>query len=451
MVVAAVLLGTWTVWLVALARTSWNPGTVATLTIGLAGLDLVIRPTEFALGLDRPFPDGFIVDGAWSGPLVTVQLAAIVWIVALLVGRSIVAPFGPVRRWGVSLPDRDRAGWLAVLMGALAVVVTVPLWLRFGPTGLAVAAKSHVVDVPRVLRFPAVGAAYVGAALTADRLLRRRRGERTASPWTPAVAYVVGAAVSFSWGARDSAILALVAIPAVAFTGDRRLTSATLQRGMRQLPMVVLGIALVLGLGFGLRAVRDQTLAGRSLVADQDTALRQLAVATNHTRYDAFLLTVADTVDLESPGLGLAADAAIATVPIVGGAEVEFPGVTVAQAHVPTRVNGWPLTAPGDWWFMGGLVGVMIGGLLSGIAVGVADRVLAGLDPSRRVVGLAFAVLWVTTVASSGGLSVDTPARFRSLLLLPLLLLVVLHRFVPTVARRGPTDRRRPALAGDLR
>ncbi len=442
MIVAAVLLGSWAVWLVALARTSWNVGSVATLTIAIAGLDLVIRPTELALGLDRPFPDELWQGSEWLGSLVRAQLAVVVWIVALLVGRSLVEPFRAVRAPRRLLPDTDRAGWLAALMAALGVAAVLPLWIRFGPTGLAAVAKSQTVDLPLVLRFPAVGAAYLGAAVATDRVLRRRRGLHAPSPVVPATAYLLGALVSFSWGARDAAVFALLVVPVVAFAGERRLTSDALRRLRRRMPALVLGALLIVGVGLGLRSVRDQAIAGRSLIETETSTLRQVAVATNHTRYDAFLLVMADAEHLERPGLGEAVDDAVSVVPLVGGAPVELPARTIAAAYVDGRRNGWPLTAVGDWWYLAGPVGVVVGGLISGVVVGLFDRVLAGLDPSRRAVGLALAVLWVTTVASPGGWAIGTPARFRSLFLLPVVLLVLADRLAP--ATRSTTASGRP-------
>jgi hypothetical protein len=314
-------------------------------------------------------------------------------------------------------------------VGAAAVVL--PLWVRYGGlAGLASAAKRQTLgEGVRILRTPAALVAYLGAALAVSRdaITGRRKWWRRG--WA---AYFVGAVVSYSWGARDAALYPLVFPLIAAMSTDRRISPANLRRAVRRGPALAAGAVLLVLLGFGLRAYRDVTISGRvqSSISGQSVA-RQLSVATNHTRYDAMMLVVADTPDEFARGgtrlLIGSLDAAIPSVLRDKPTTFVVPALTVAQHYVPTRKNGWPLTPPGDWYFALGLAGVAFGAALSG---GVAAR-LGGWQQRQRsgskAAANALVLLWGTTVAS-GGLGMATPARIVALVVPFVLLLMVIKR-----------------------
>jgi hypothetical protein len=130
---------------------------------------------------------------------------------------------------------------------------------------------------------------------------------------------------------------------------------------------------LALVLAFSLRAARDTVLWGdlAPTIEGQGT-VRQVAVATNNTFYDALLLYLDDWPDrFDFTGGADFVDGSVAAVPsLVVGPQEPFvsPAVQLAQTYID-RNNGFPATPVGDWYVNLGFPGVVLGGLLSGLVV----------------------------------------------------------------------------------
>ena len=101
-------------------------------------------------------------------------------------------------------------------------------------------------------------------------------------------------------------------------------------------------------------------------------AVRQVAVATNNTFYDALLLYLDDWPDrFDFTGGADFVDGSVAAVPsVLVGQQEPFvsPAVQLAQTYID-RNNGFPATAVGDWYVNFGFPGIVLGGLLSGLVV----------------------------------------------------------------------------------
>jgi hypothetical protein len=405
-----------------------QPAGQAVLVIGAL---LVLRPTLIVLGLDSPFPDEFFLGRDLGRLIVETQVAVVLWIVVFTLFARAFRPSGAAAIAALRTPSDDQLARVLPALAVGAAALVLPLWLRYGGiSGLTTAAKGKTLgEGMRIVRTPAALIAYLGAALAVSRdaLTGTRRWWRRG--WA---AYVVGAVVSYSFGARDAAVYPLLFPLIATMSRDRRMTARNIRKVVRRGPALALGAVLLLLLAFGLRAYRDVTVAGRvqSSVSGQPV-VRQLAVATNHTRYDAMMLVVADTPSEFSSGgarvllgsLGAAIPSVLRRTPNT----FVVPALVVAQHYVPTRKNGWPLTPPGDWYFALGLAGVAFGAGLSGV---VAARLGGWQQRQRRgskAAANALVVLWGTTVAS-GGLGLATPARIVALVVPLLLVLVVVKR-----------------------
>lgn len=200
----------------------------------------------------------------------------------------------------------------------------------------------------------------------------------------------------------------------------------TARKVLRAVPWLVAGSVVVLSLGVGLRVARELLAYGEILDRTTEGSLaRQVAVTTNNTSYDTLLLVFDDQgLSPERAGLGIFVDAFETTV-IGGGADGTFmvPAVIIAQTYEPRRLNGWPVTAVGDWYFVAGFVGVAIGAVVSGFIFQLIDNWRRRQPSTHWVAVTAITVFWLTTVAGSG-IGVTAITRARSLMGVALFILV---------------------------
>jgi hypothetical protein len=264
---------------------------------------------------------------------------------------------------------------LAVVATAAATVATVALWAQYGgPAGLLQASKvDRDIGDSRALRTIPLLAALLGVAAYFS--LRRA---------TPARVLVLGLIavngyLSWTWGARDVPVLSVVALLAGSLifgrTGrrvaDRRSGRWLADPRWRRRFLLVPVLALVLA--FSLRAARDTVLWGElAPTIEGQGAVRQVAVATNNTFYDALLLYLDDWPDrFDFTGGADFVDGSVAAVPsLLVGPQDPFvsPAVQLAQTYID-RNNGFPATPVGDWYVNLGFPGIVLGGLLSGLVV----------------------------------------------------------------------------------
>jgi hypothetical protein len=134
-----------------------------------------------------------------------------------------------------------------------------------------------------------------------------------------------------------------------------------------------------------------------------------MAVATNNTFYDSLLLLLDDWPDEFDFRNGQDfIDGTVAAVPsalVPSQAPFVSPAVQLAQTYID-RNNGFPATAAGDWYVNFGLLGVLLGGLVSGLIARAGQVALRRFlrDPLVWGFSLVFAVrifpggLWVTSL-----------------------------------------------------
>jgi hypothetical protein len=356
-----------------------HPLDAMALTLYYLALQLLWRPLMLAVGLDSPFPTLLFQERDTESLLVLGQAVVVLFLLALWAGARLLTPL--VRPVAVLFPQPRAAlsprtlVLLTVVLTAAAFAVTVALWIRYGgPAGLLQASKvDRDIADSRALRTIPMLAALLGVA--AFFTVRKAPLLRL---------FVLGLIVvngylSWTWGARDVPVLSVVALLAGALifgeTGRRAarrpdghwLRDPRWRRGFLLVPVIALLLA------FTLRTARDTVLWGElaPTIEGQGT-VRQVAVATNNTFYDALLLYLDDWPDrFDFTGGADFVDGSVAAVPsILVGAQEPFvsPAVQLAQTYID-RNNGFPATPVGDWYVNLGFLGVALGGLLSGLVV----------------------------------------------------------------------------------
>jgi len=356
-----------------------HPLDAMAITLYYLALQLLWRPLMLATGLDTPFPTVLFEERDTESLLLQGQAVVVLFLLALWAGARVLTPL--VRPVSVLFPQLRgplsprTLVLLAVGLTAAAFVVTVALWIRYGgPSGLLQASKvDRDIADSRALRSIPMLAALVGVAAFFS--VRQAPVQRLLVLGLIAV----NGYLSWTWGARDVPVLAVVALLAGSLIFGRTGRRAALRpdghwlRDPRWRRRFLLVPVLALLLAFSLRTARDTVLWGDlAPTLEGQSTVRQVAVATNNTFYDALLLYLDDWPDrFDFTGGADFVDGSVAAVPsVLIGQQEPFvsPAVQLAQTYID-RNNGFPATAAGDWYVNLGIPGVVLGGLLSGLIV----------------------------------------------------------------------------------
>jgi hypothetical protein len=356
-----------------------HPLDAMALTLYYLALQLLWRPLMLATGLDTPFPTVLFADRDTGTLLLQGQAVVVLFLLALWAGARLLSPL--VRPVSVLFPQLRgplsprTLVVLTVVLTVAAFAATVALWLRYGgPAGLLQASKvDRDIADSRALRTIPMLAALLGVAAFFS--VRRAPLQKLLVLGLIAV----NGYLSWTWGARDVPVLSVVALLAGSLifgrTGRRaaRRPDGHWLRDPRWRRRFLLVPVLALLLAFTLRTARDTVLWGdlAPTIEGQGT-VRQVAVATNNTFYDALLLYLDDWPDrFDFTGGADFVDGSVAALPsVLIGQQEPFvsPAVQLAQTYID-RNNGFPATPVGDWYVNLGIPGVILGGLLSGLVV----------------------------------------------------------------------------------
>ncbi|MEM7342273.1 MAG: hypothetical protein AAF467_26775 [Actinomycetota bacterium] len=411
---------------------------IVVIAIALIAVDYVGRAAILLTGLDSPFPDVHFFGRELGDAHVRAQAVFLIWIGLFTCSAKMVERLRFPRWFSTPiLPSNDTLAWYLPALTILAVVASAVVWQEYGVSDLGAIAKRREVNLPRALRNPSVIVAYLGVATATVGVWQRRS-------WLIVVGvmgYLVGAAVSFTWGARDAAVFPLLLIPLAAVDRARRSGQLNRRTFIQRAPLVLAGFVLVVAIGVGLRAAREVIAFGGTLDrTTEGSFIRDVAVTSNTTAYDALLLVTDDQDPTpESPGLGIFAEATrVAAVGQPQGEVFQVPAVRVARTFEPRRANGWPITTPGEWYFAQGFLGVALGAVLSGALYQLIDSWRRGQPESTWAAAFTLTFFWLFTVASSG-IGVATVTRSRTLMGAAIILLVggyVLERVTTRVRGR---------------
>ncbi len=348
------------------------------------------RMVVVATGVDTLYPDYLFLDTTRT--VETVNLYLLVFLVCTAIGLAVGQASRLRAPWLFpSIRSRPSPGryWVAsLLLTAIATAITGYLLVRHG--GFSGMVRSSKFDKELAgtffLRvFPSLGSA-VAAAGYLDLRQRAMRDRNVSLRMRSRVLLglaALNASYVFAWGARSQLVcVAFIVLAGLAvFPKPRRarLAARMPSRGARFAIRLAATGAVVAALVVGLRIGRDilisgatnETIAGESFV-------RQVSVASNSVSYDAFSLAVRDWPAQYDYRYGR--DFVVGALGVVprtvwaGKPEHIIPGAWFRQVYEPTRRNGWPMGSAGEWYLNFGPLGIVAGGLVSGLALALAQR-----------------------------------------------------------------------------
>lgn len=404
----------------------------------------VLRPVVLVLGLDGPSPDEQFTTAESAAVLTRTVLGVVIYLVVVLAGVAVVRRSG-ARGWGPFVRgevDLRRALGVTLLLTALGTAISLALLWRFGGIdGVVTAAKvdKALAGLFFLRAVPALGAIVaVGTYLEA-------RGQR-ASRMLTSVALVcafLNAASVFLWGSRS--LLVVVAATMVLGLSRRGVRNTGWRpSGVGRWQIVVrltTAALLVITIAGGLRMTRDTLINGEVQdVYAQAGPARQVSLSLNATYFDAAMLAGRDWPAAHDYRYGQDfATGLLGLVPRVlweGKPDAIAPGVWFRQAYEPEKINGWPMGAAGLWYLNFGVLGLVLGAMLSGLLLGC----LSAAQLRRPDNGFNTAVT-VAVGIYVVGLGVDSDLLVRCVLwLVPLWLI---GRFV--APGNGATEVTRPS------
>jgi hypothetical protein len=227
----------------------------------------------------------------------------------------------------------------------------------------------------------------------------------------------------FLWGSRS--LLVVVAATMVLGLGRRgvRGTGWRLSGlGRWQIVLRLTAAALlVIAIAGGLRIARDTLINGEVQdVYAQAGPARQVSLSLNATYFDAAMLAARDWPESYEYRYGEDfVTGVLGLVPRVlwqGKPDAIAPGVWFRQVYEPEKLNGWPMGAAGLWYLNFGVLGLVLGGMLSGAFLGCLSTAQLRRPDNGFNTAVAVAVgIYVV------GLGVDSDLLVRCVLwLLPL-------------------------------
>jgi uncharacterized membrane protein YidH (DUF202 family) len=413
------------------AGSRWPLDVVGVFCVGALVL-YVARALVVGFGVDELHPESVFADGAArvEAGVVEANLLLSLWLVMVTVGVYAASAWNRTVPGLVPVieahPSPRRYQRLAATLTLGATVVSLVLLAAYGGFGGLVRASKvdkELAGLFFVRVLPELAAAVAVAAFLD--VLRRRGVGRLGSRdrirmWSAGGMALLNGFWVFAWGSRDTLALVVLAMGAGWFVFGRRARRHP-QRTNRGRLWVGLGLAglVVLGVVVGTRVVRDLATSGdvNASIAEQST-VRQLSVASNAVQYDAFVLAVRDwPAAYEHRGTEDFVSGAAGVVPRrlwPGKPEHVAPGSWFRQVYEPWTRNGWPMGAAGEWYLGFGVGGIVVGGLCSGVLLGLCALALrrSARHPlafvASLVIGLQVLVL---------GYHVQTPVRWAGWML----------------------------------
>ncbi|OED44000.1 hypothetical protein AB833_02635 [Chromatiales bacterium (ex Bugula neritina AB1)] len=340
-------------------------------------LKFLVRPAALIFRLDEPWLNHFVGQDDIDLAIIACLSVVLFWMVSLGVGVK-VAHLSVTKPWcGLGKPvftirQFIFAAFVLLVVGALLVI---PQIAQHGGISNLIYQSKLGDGVERAYRYPSlIGSIWAAAAIVSYRRIGRM-GNYGSVDERNKVFFLIGVILffgnsflAFTYGARDAVVLGVVAIM-LSVISLRELRLGGVNR------LAVIGL-IVLTLASVFRFFRDGLIVENVAIFDTSGVVRSIFQATNLLTFDSLLLAVRDFPSVFAyfgvePFLG-----SVKTMPFVsylfgeGGAEFENIAQRVIRLYIPWRKTGNPLDAVGDWYVCFGIVGLIVGGLVSGYVVG---------------------------------------------------------------------------------
>lgn len=392
-------------------------------SLSYLALLVCVRPTFFFLGLDAPVPDDEFSSYFWDDASLA-SLSALVWVsvfmLAYLAARPLAPVFGAVIPSVKLRPTRSRMRIIAAMAVAVAVIGNGMLVLTQDSIAQFLwAAKFEKEFVGMyAIQLSAAVAGFVcifGLINSTTRL--GDAGRRATSFHRGEFRYYVVLltfcmAANFVWGGRMRIVL-LLAVMLISYHSFVRAVS------LRELISIAIVILVAM---LALRYVREllaSQIAGSQVQALSSVSfVRGMSASLHLSEFDALMLALRDAGHVfpfrngEDFYTGL-----LSWIPrqFIDRAYSFHIGPWFRQIYEPGRINGWPVTVIGSWWVNFGVLGIVVGALLSGLLLRAVDWKLrhARTNPWHAV----FAPVFGLFLFSNGGVDTGFPQNIFSALL----------------------------------
>lgn len=332
-----------------------------------------LRPLLFTLGLDSPFPGQFF-DASKSPALAAVTL---LWLSAYLalfawgayVMIKLINPPGSLF-FAKGEPSPRRMMFASAALTAFGTLISAALVARYGGVGALI----YSVKIQKtltglyVLKIPSAIGAIVATA-TFLQLRRTPDGRRSTAAYVWLLCGLLNGFYVFLWGQRSTFVI--VGVMLLLGTVPERLRNSPSKVFAR----VLLAVLIVILMSAGLRVARDSLTRGEvQPVVSSAGTFRQISLATNSIYFDASMLAFRDWPKEYPYRMGedfaLGLEGAVPRLVWSGKPPTVVSGRWFRALYQPNIVNGWPIGAPTLWYLNFGAVGILFGGLLSGLTLG---------------------------------------------------------------------------------
>jgi oligosaccharide repeat unit polymerase len=369
-------------------------GNVAAIAVLLILVpQIFVRPALFFAGLDQPYPYEYFGRPDWD--LIATGLSvATGWIVIFSVTHQIL--IRPLQPFGRLLPQINADFNIRILF--LCALGTTLLGML--STGLLVKSAGSLANFMYQVKVgKELAGSYVireisvtGAIFSALTILyyeKRHRsglgsGRSRRMVWIGAGLMIINFAFNYFWGNRYNIAMITVAMGVAWHFHIKRIR-------MGQLIRLVLVAALVLQILKLVRNAAVEEALNREIERNQSFWL-DISTSLHLNQFDAFILALRDAGDRFAFREGRDfLNGLVAWIPreFYPNKETFHVGAWFRQVYEPHAVNGWPVTTMGSWYVNFGALGIVIGGVVSGIVAAWFD---AGYDKVR----VSF---WQATVA----------------------------------------------------
>jgi oligosaccharide repeat unit polymerase len=352
-----------------------GPSDLVLLFLLVFALFAGFRPLLFVLGLDGPYPDFLFPPAGAPLALTKTLLALSLYLLLALVGIAVVTSSG-VKGWGPFFAKYDvdikRSFTVTYVLTGLAAVLSAYLVARYGGIGGVIGAakvEKSLAGMYVLRTIPAVGA-IMGVATFIE--ARARSEVSRAFVLLPLACALANGFFVFLWGARS----VLIVVGAMLILGLRSKRPGKRAGRQRVIARLLVAVVLVVVAASGMRMVRDTLVRGEVEDSFASASVwRQVSVGTNSIYFDAAMLSFRDWPS--SYQLRDGEDFYNGVVGVVprfiwkGKPAAITPGQWFRQVYDPRKVNGWPMGAPALWYLNFGWWGLPLGGLLSGLAIGL--------------------------------------------------------------------------------
>jgi hypothetical protein len=332
------------------------------------------RALLVASGLDAPSPDYLFATTDMQRTLVRTTFALCVFL-AVFIGAGYLVSRKPARSPGIlfypGTPPIHRMLFLTFVLTGLSVVIGAVLITRFGGFGGVVNASKFSDDLAglRYLKLPS----SLGALIAAATYMDLRTSSRAMPFMKPAVlaCAVINSILVFSWGQRSVVVIVAAMLVMSSVKGRSVKRAGSFVR-------IALATVLVVSLAVFLRDTRDDfAQPGQTHVFEKQTVWRRMSQGVNGTYFDASMLAFRDWPakfsfrDGEDFSNGFTGSVPRKLWP---DKPDPLPGKWFRQVYQPQIKNGWPVGTPTIWYLNFGWFGLVIGGILSGAAIGWITR-----------------------------------------------------------------------------